>query len=364
VVPDENGRGLLEEPPPPSPKSRRDLWLWLGLLALLVAAAVAAAVFLITAPTQASVPAVVGKPVKVATTTLKRAGFKVTVRRARSTRAAGVVLSQNPQSGSQANEGSTVRLTVSAGPGSVTVPHVAGKPLAQAEAILRQHRLKVGKVQYVHENSVPAGEVSSTSPFAGEPVRPGTAVTLFVSSGPATKTVPDVTGDAEATARATLESAGFSVASSTSTTNSAPAGTVITQSPAGNAQATPGSTVSIVVAVKPKPPPPPSATVPSVTGQSEAQAKSALRAAGLGVNVSTQTVTDKSKNGMVLSQSPSGGTKVKKGTSVTIVVGNYKQPTTPTTPTTTSTTPGGGKGGHGGGGGGGGGSSAGPARVR
>ena len=49
----------------------------------------------------------------------------------------------------------------------------------------------------------------------------------------------------------------------------------------------------------------------------------------------------------MLSQSPSGGTKADKGTTVTIVVGSYKQPTTPpTTPThtntNTNTNPGGG----------------------
>ena len=336
LVPGGDGRGPVEEPPPPTGSRRRDLWLWLGLLALLIAAAAAAAVFLLTAPNQTGVPAVVGNQVRVATTTLRQAGFKVSVRRARSARAAGIVLSQNPTSGSQANEGSTIHLTVSAGPRSVKVPNLRGKPLAEAESIIRQAHFKVGKVQQVTDTSVPAGDVSSTSPFAGEPEPPGTAINVFVSTGPPLKTVPSVTGQTEASARATLESAGFSVASTTTTTNSAPAGTVISQSPAGNTQATPGSTVTIVVAEKP--PPPATATVPGVTGQTETAARSALGAAGFGVNVTAQTVTDKSKSGIVLSQNPSGGTKVKKGATVTIVVGKYKQPTTPTTPTTTTTT--------------------------
>jgi beta-lactam-binding protein with PASTA domain len=255
----------------------------------------------------------------------------------------------------------------------VIVPRVRGKPLAQAERIIRHARLKVGKVQQVTDSAVAAGDVSSTNPFAGEPEPPGTTVEVFVSTGPPLKTVPSVTGQTEATARAILESAGFSVAVSTNATNSAPAGTVISQSPPGGTQVTPGSTVSIVVAEKPTPQPT-SATVPGVTGQPEAAAKSSLGAAGFSVNVSTQTVTSKSKNGIVLSQTPAGGTKAKKGSTVTIVVGNYKQPTTPTTPTTTSTTPGSGRGGSGGGGpgsggggsggGGGGGGGGRPARVQ
>jgi serine/threonine-protein kinase len=177
-------------------------------------------------------------------------------------------------------------------------------------------------------------------------VRPGTSVKVFVSTGPAKKTVPNVTGDSETTARAALQSAGFSVTVTTKTTGSAAAGSVIGQSPVGGTQATPGSTVTIVVAQKP---PNPKVAVPNVTGDSAARAKSALRAAGFNVSVTTQTVTKKSQDGIVLSQSPSGGTKVDKGATVTLVVGSYKQPTTPptsptppTTPTHTNTHPGGG----------------------
>ena len=341
-----DGRTRHWDEPPPPPRRRRDLWLWLGLVALLLAAAVAAAIYLLTAGNQVTVPGVVGKPVATAKKTLTRAGFKVNVKRVRSRRAQGIVIRQNPAAHASVDQGSTMRLTVSAGPRSVTVPQVQGKSLAQAESILRHHGLKVGKVQYVQNSSVPAGEVSSTSPFGGEPVRPGTVVKVFVSSGPAKRTVPNVTGESEAAARAVLQSDGFAVAVATKTTGSAPAGSVIAQSPAGGTQATPGSTVTIVVAQKP---PNPKVAVPNVTGDSAARAKSALRAAGFNVSVTTQTVTKKSQDGIVLSQSPSGGTKVDKGATVTLVVGSYKQPTTPptsptppTTPTHTNTHPGGG----------------------
>jgi beta-lactam-binding protein with PASTA domain len=48
-------------------------------------------------------------------------------------------------------------------------------------------------------------------------------------------------------------------------------------------------------------------------------------------------VTDKTQNGIVLSQNPAAGTQAKKQTTVTIVVGKYVAPTTPTTTTTTTT---------------------------
>jgi beta-lactam-binding protein with PASTA domain/predicted Ser/Thr protein kinase len=327
--------------PPPSSRSRRDLWLWVGLVALLLAAAIAVAIFLLTAGNQVTVPSVVGKPVKTATTTLTRAGFKVKVAHARSNRPQGVVIRENPAANASVNQGSTIRLTVSAGPGNVTVPQLKDMPLAQAESAIRHARLKVGKIQYVSNTSVAAGAVSSTSPFAGEPEPPGTPINIFVSSGPPKKTVPDVTGDTESAARAALESAGFVVAVSTKTTSAAPSGTVFTQSPAGGTQETSGSTVTIVVAQQP--PPPAKLTVPSVTGETAAQAKSQLSAAGFAVNEVQQNVKSKSKDGIVLSQSPGAGTKVSKGATVTLVVGSFQAPTPPpTTPTHTNTHPGGG----------------------
>jgi eukaryotic-like serine/threonine-protein kinase len=146
-------------------------------------------------------------------------------------------------------------------------------------------------------------------------------------------------GETEVVARAALEAAGFSVAVTTKTTNSAPPGTVLGQSPAGSTQASPGSTVTIVVA---QAPPSTKVAVPNVTGQTAGQARGTLAAAGFAVSETTQTVSTKSSDGIVLSQSPAGGSKTDKGATVTIVVGSFKQPTTPTTkttPTPTKTTP-------------------------
>lgn len=334
LAPGGNGAGLLAEPEGPT-RRRRDLWVWLGLLAVLLAAAAAAAVFLLTAPNQVTVPGVVGKRLSTAEATLKRAGFKVRVTHARSDKAAGTVIGEKPSANSLVNQGSKVRLTVSAGPGKAPVPQVTGDPLAQAETLIRHAGLKVGKVQYIANTAVPVGDVSSTSPVPGQTVPLGTAVKLFVSSGAPTKAVLDVIGDTESAARAALQGQGFSVTASIKPTNAGPPGTVVSQNPVGGTQATAGSIVTIDVAQRP---PSTTVTVPGVVGDTVAQAKGALTAAGLRVSETPQTVTSKSKNGIVLFQTPASGLKAKKGTTVTIVVGSYKKPTR-TTPPPTVTTP-------------------------
>jgi serine/threonine-protein kinase len=80
--------------------------------------------------------------------------------------------------------------------------------------------------------------------------------------------------------------------------------------------------------------------VPNVVGKTRGTAEATLGAAGFPATVQQQTVTNQSQNGIVLSQTPAASTQVKKGTTVTIVVGKYVAPTpTTTTTTTTPTTP-------------------------
>jgi serine/threonine-protein kinase len=183
---------------------------------------------------------------------------------------------------------------------------------------------------------VTAGEATRTSPGAGQQEPVGTAVTLFISTGPAQAAVPGVVGESEATARAQIENAGFNVSSSQAPSSS-PAGTVISQNPGGGAVEPRGATVSIVIAQAVPP-----VSIPNEIGQSESAAVSALTAAGFHVAKQTQDVTKKAKDGIVLSQNPSGGS-AKKGSTVTIVVGHFRPPpqpppTTTTTPTTSTTT--------------------------
>jgi eukaryotic-like serine/threonine-protein kinase len=83
---------------------------------------------------------------------------------------------------------------------------------------------------------------------------------------------------------------------------------------------------------------PPTVNVPFVQGDKASAATNTLTSAGLKVTQRSQTVTDKGKDGIVLSQSPNAGSSVNKGSTVTIVVGKFQQPTTTTTSTTTSPT--------------------------
>ena len=80
----------------------------------------------------------VGKQLIEAREQLERAGFDVRTERVRSQVDFDEVLDQDPNAGEEADEGSTVTLEVSRGPGNVLVPSVANRPREQAHQRARE----------------------------------------------------------------------------------------------------------------------------------------------------------------------------------------------------------------------------------
>lgn len=78
--------------------------------------------------------------------------------------------------------------------------------------------------------------------------------------------------------------------------------------------------------------------LPSVVGKSYEAALDQLATAGYTIIKVDEKTDSESKNGVVLSMDPSGGTFVRPGASVTLKVGVYTAPPTTTVPSTTTTT--------------------------
>ncbi len=316
--------------PPDDEERRSRRWMWIAIAAAVILIGGGVAAYLLTRPAKAIVPTVVNQSLNDARTVLQNDGFGVAVLYVQDNHPAGTVIGQSPLAGVRADEGSTVNLTVSNGPGSVNVPSVSGLTAAQAKQELKAARLKVGRTVTEPSSSVPAGQATRTDPQSGQSLPVGSQVTLFISSGPAAVPVPDVTGQSQANATTLLQSQGFSVTTSTQESTTVPPGNVISQSPAGGAKVQPNATVNLVIAKAPT-----TATVPDVTGSTAAAAKSTLSGAGFSVSEKTMDTSKQNEDGLVLSQSPASGQTAKKGSTVTIVVGHFKPTTTTTTTTTT-----------------------------
>ncbi len=190
---------------------RRNLrWLlWLLLLLALVGIGIGA--YLLLVPEKVGVPKVVGLRSATAAQILQNRGFEVNVENVRSDSVpADRVATQRPQPGQEADEGSTVTIIVSSGPGDATIPFVRGSPRATAERRLKQAGFKVD-VRREFNEEVKENRVIETSPSERSRLERGSTVTLVVSRGPRTVEIPDVVGKDRDEAERMLESRGLQV---------------------------------------------------------------------------------------------------------------------------------------------------------
>ncbi len=318
-------------------RRRRRRWWWIGGAALLVLAGVGVALALLApaAKHRVIVPDVTGRTEALATRALRAQGLTPAAAPVPSTEVgAGLVISESPAAGTLVQRGARVGLVVSTGPGTAGVPEVKGLTSAQAERKLTQAGFKP-TAQSRSSTTVPAGTVIATEPSQGVAVVAGSPVTVFVSSGPPQVDVPEVTGQSEAEARATLRAAGLHAGAVTKlqAPGQAP-GTVLSQSPAVGVPVHSGEAVNLVVAKAPQ-----EVTVPRVVGKKKERAEGELIGAGFAAKSITRTVSSEAEVGLVLQQSPAGGGKAKSGATVTITVGVLGQQTTPSTTTTTAPAP-------------------------
>ena len=207
------------------------------------------------------------------------------------------------------------------------VPLVNGEPVARAQAQIQAQHLRSTLV-YRNSNSVKANTVINSNPAEGNNVPANTLVTLFVSKGQAPVAVPNVVGQQQDQAAATLQSKGFKVDTKTDATSSSPAGQVISQNPSGGTAA-PGATITITVSGG-------AVSVPPVVGDSQATATQVLTTAGFQVSVQQGSGPLQYANGTVFQQNPANGTATK-GSTVTIFVQNGQSPSAPPTDTATPT---------------------------
>ncbi len=307
--------------------------LW-GLLAALVVGAIVAAVLLLGSSTEkVTVPRVTGETEAAASARLRAAGLEPAPTPTTSASvASGHVVDQSPSAGSRVGKGGRVSIAVSSGPGSMALGSYEGMPAAQAIDKLRAAGFKPTRKEQP-SGKVAQGKVIGTEPPAGTELQVGSPVVVVLSSGPAQVKVPDVSGDSQAGAEAALTAVGLTVGTVTQQVSTQPAGSVISQSPSAGSSVRTDTEVSLVVAKASD-----EVAVPKVVGESETTAAAALGGAGFAPVVVTAPTSEEAKVGAVLKQSPTAGTKARKGSTVTLTVGTKATETT-STPTTTTTPP-------------------------
>ncbi|WP_406475778.1 Stk1 family PASTA domain-containing Ser/Thr kinase [Streptomyces sp. NBC_01615] len=223
----------------------------------------------------------------------------------------GSVCTQDPTPGTLVKKGDTINLVVSTGAPKVVVPNVTGKTLDEATSILGADKYQFRIKTKYEESTETENLVLKQNPELGAEVQKGSTITLTVAKKKQQVPVPDVIGKTCDQATAQMAASNL-VASCTEveTDDANLVGKVIQTSPVANAQADPGSTVTIQIG-KAKA----QVAVPTVAGGSLKDAKKAIEAAGLTVGNISGSQDD---NAIVISTDPQAGTPVNPGTAINL----------------------------------------------
>ena len=286
--------------------------LWVGAVAVL---SVGALMFLLFGPLQrVAVPNVLGKTPTEAAAVLATSNLTLDAGSTDYSEdyAKGQIMSTDPSPDSSIRTGGTVHATVSKGPERYEVPKLKNLTVEEADLALAAVNLKLGDKHEDYHDTVKEGDIISSSPKAGESVKPGTPVEVTVSKGPAPVDIPTLEGTAGDAAEKQLEDLGLTVDRKNKYSETVEKGLVISTDPKAGATVHRGDTVELVVSKGP-----PLVEVPGVVRMSEADARATLEAAGFVVEV-------KKPAGFeffgVSDQNPNAGEKLPKGSTVTITV--------------------------------------------
>ena len=251
-------------------------------------------------------------------------GYKVIGTESSSKYAEGQVCNQSPKSGKKVTENSTVKITISSGEGSKSIPNVIGATEADATNSLQAAGYKVN-VSYGHSSTVAAGQVISQSPDSSQKGQAGDTITISVSQGPDEIDMPNVVGSTKDAAVAELQSKGFTVTINEEDKLEA-AGTVVGQNPVAGTKLSSGSAVIIAISTGHV-----QVTAPDVRGMDPATAVATLRAAGFNGEIKQEP--REGEYGKVVSTTVTPpGTQFPSNTGITIYVGNTPPVVNPTPP--------------------------------
>lgn len=284
-------------------------------LALAVSVGIAGWWIVLGPGAKVDVPSVIGASVDKANSLLTPLGLKseVAERVYSEEDAEGLIIAQSPAGGDKTDPSSTVKLTVSKGPERYTVPQLVGLTPEAAVNAIAKLPLKTGTITEVFNSEIPKGFVISADPAPGTKVRRDASIKLVVSKGIETLSLASYVGKIGEEALTELSEAGFDVTVTYAFDEKIIPGGVISQNPA-TGDIPKGAKIELIVSKGSA-----FVTIPTkgIVGLKQEKARQILEGLGLVV----QDKPSGTKNKTVINVSPKAGTKVKRGSTVTLAVG-------------------------------------------
>ena len=224
----------------------------------------------------------------------------------------GKIIKSDPAGGGRIEEGGEVTVFTSKGKERIIIPTLIGLTPEAAGSKLEENNLALSEITEEFSSEFSTGLIIRTIPAAGERVKRDTNVSLVISKGVEKLVLVNYLGKSGEQALTELSEAGFEVDTKYVFSEDLPAGAVVSQNP-NTGDVDKGSKVTLLVSKGTE-----FVFIPNVFALSEIKAITTLEDQNLRVSVK-KVGTKKEK--FVTNISPKVGTKVKRGSKVTITVG-------------------------------------------
>jgi len=201
------------------------------------------------------------------------------------------------------------------------VPAVVGLPFDGAVAALEKAGFHGVRGETRYHRTVARDAILQQDPPAGSLQKRGIDITLAVSGGQRSATVPDVVGTSLQQARVAIENAGFQFGPTIERTSDQPRGAVTGSEPAAGEVIPLPAVVRIAISRGPA-----TLQVPDLTGRTVADARSTLEQLGLRLGAVSRDTSSLQPENTILSQFPAPGQTVGAGGQVSLRVSRFPAP--------------------------------------
>ena len=225
----------------------------------------------------------------------------------------GKIIKSDPAGGRRVDTGGEIKTIFSKGPERFILPMIKGLTPEAAINLLAKSPIEIGTLTEVFDEKVPNGFVISSSPAVGKKVKRNAVVNLLISKGVETSNTQSYVGKSADQGLNELTDAGFDVDVVEQFSETELAGTVISQIPSGGTALEKGEKILLNISKGSE-----FVYIPNLFSLSESKAGDAL--SDLELKVAVKTIGAK-KVKSVTNIAPGVGTKVKRGSTVTITVG-------------------------------------------
>jgi serine/threonine-protein kinase len=225
----------------------------------------------------------------------------------------GYIIESSPAAGKRVEQGGNINLIISKGPERYLIPQLVGLKPAAAKNLIGKFPISIQPIVEEFSAQIPKGYVIGSNPAAGEKVKRNSRVVIIVSKGIEQVAVASYVGKSAEQALNELTEAGFDVNSKYDFSETRLLGEVISQSPEGGKSADLGSKIELLVSKGSQ-----FAYIPNIFSIDEAKAVQTLK--DLGLKVTVKKIGKKAIK-KVTNVVPKVGSKVKRGSTVTITVG-------------------------------------------